>query len=621
MHSWSYCQIGKGTELVPFRDGMGGTMKRTFIKLLAALSLLSVPAIGVVSAGTAGASSGSSFADGTFSGYSGTTPYTTIFAGNSALAPWTVGGNSVDWINNYWTNPSGSLSSLSIDLNGQATGSISQTFDTVSGGTYDVTFQMAGNFDVNNCVNSTTGKYETRTATVSATGGAPMPYMATCSSSWSLSTMGWAPETYQFTASSDSTTLTFNGDPSAYPIYLGPVIADVSVSRVGLGGGMSPSYDRFSVEDTYMNSAVVDTNRPITGTGLLTSWSYYAAQTGGSVSLLVTAPVTVVNNTASSYSANTEVLYVSPFSTPTSTGLNTVLLTTPVKVQAGDELGLYFSGSPVVVDHTYTSPYNNTTCEGSCAFYTSNGSGLPGADTMMTFQGSSTRYYSFSVDGITVPDSPGFSAVATGVGTITVTPTAPSWDGGTSITGYDVFVSTTQGGEVYTNSPACTVDVTSGESSCDVAGLANGTLYYITVEAVNAVGNSSPSNEATATTWYDFSGFYSPIKFGNSSMSPNTAEAGSAVPVQFSLGGVSSLDILSSESPTITLTCPGGTTSPTPTSTSGKSSLTYDPTTDSYTYPWKTSKTWAGCSGTLTLTFSQPVGTNGSTESANFTFR
>ena len=177
---------------------------------------------------------------------------------------------------------------------------------------------------------------------------------------------------------------------------------------------------------------------------------------------------------------------------------------------------------------------------------------------------------------------------------------------------------TNAGGEDY-NTVACTT----GATACDVTGLSNGTQYYFTVEAVNAVGNSAPSGEATATTWYDFSGFYSPIKFGNPSMGSNTAEAGSAVPVQFSLGGVSSLSIFVS-GPTISLiSCSNATTSsPVDTVTSGKSSLTYDPTTDSYTYPWKTSKTWAGCSGTLTLTFSQPVGSNGSsTESAYFTFR
>jgi hypothetical protein len=52
-----------------------------------------------------------------------------------------------------------------------------------------------------------------------------------------------------------------------------------------------------------------------------------------------------------------------------------------------------------------------------------------------------------------------------------------------------------------------------------------------------------------------------------------------------------------------------------PTVTAGNSSLTYDPTTDTYTYVWKTDKSWAKTCRQLVMEF-----TDGSIHDANFTF-
>ncbi|HEX6518871.1 MAG TPA: fibronectin type III domain-containing protein [Streptosporangiaceae bacterium] len=80
-----------------------------------------------------------------------------------------------------------------------------------------------------------------------------------------------------------------------------------------------------------------------------------------------------------------------------------------------------------------------------------------------------------------------------GNGTSSLSWTAPSSNGGANITGYQVFRGTAAGGEGSTPIAAVT-----GTSYTDT-GLTDGTQYYYTVEAVNSVGNSGASNEASDT--------------------------------------------------------------------------------------------------------------------------
>lgn len=122
----------------------------------------------------------------------------------------------------------------------------------------------------------------------------------------------------------------------------------------------------------------------------------------------------------------------------------------------------------------------------------------------------------------TVPNAPTGLVAVSDVGSVDLSWAVPSSDGGSAITGYNVFLSTTSGTEsptcadLITDYATCNDLATSGlicsqlfttpfngslitSTSYTATGLTNGTTYYFTVEAVNAIGPSGPSAEASAT--------------------------------------------------------------------------------------------------------------------------
>ena len=108
-------------------------------------------------------------------------------------------------------------------------------------------------------------------------------------------------------------------------------------------------------------------------------------------------------------------------------------------------------------------------------------------------------------------------------------------------------------------------------------------------------GSATGTDTATVNVIWDFSGFFSPV---DNPPIVNTVKAGSSVPVRFSLGGDQGLDVLAAGSPVSTAySCEAGTPSDVleETATTGSHGLTYDASTDSYTYVWKTVKSWSGC--------------------------
>jgi titin len=94
----------------------------------------------------------------------------------------------------------------------------------------------------------------------------------------------------------------------------------------------------------------------------------------------------------------------------------------------------------------------------------------------------------------TVPGAPVGLTATPGKSKVTLTWAAPA-SGGSPITGYIIYQGTSPGGETGTQVNGSQVTAT----SYTVAGLTNGTTYYFKAIAVNAVGLSPLSGEASAT--------------------------------------------------------------------------------------------------------------------------
>ncbi len=162
------------------------------------------------------------FQNGSFEAGPAPGSYLTLYAGDTQITGWTVTQGSIDYIGSYWTASDGSRS---LDLNGSnAQGGVAQTFDTVFGQTYSVSFDLAGNFDSG-------PNPKTMSVTAALFSG---NYQFVKPVSWSHSNMGWTTYSFQFTAQSASSILTFTSttaDPDLNESW-GPALDDVRVESV-----------------------------------------------------------------------------------------------------------------------------------------------------------------------------------------------------------------------------------------------------------------------------------------------------------------------------------------------------------------------------------------------------
>ena len=160
------------------------------------------------------------FVNGSFEGGTLTnSSFTTVAGGNStAINGWVVTGNSVDYIGSYWTAQQGSRS---IDLNGNGPGGIQQTFDTVVGQLYNVSFWLAGN---------TAGQPTVKSVQVGATGAESSIFTFDTTGLSLPNNMGWKNYNYQFTAGPGGSTTLFFASPNSGSF--GAALDNVSVSAV-----------------------------------------------------------------------------------------------------------------------------------------------------------------------------------------------------------------------------------------------------------------------------------------------------------------------------------------------------------------------------------------------------
>ena len=158
-----------------------------------------------------------------------------------------------------------------------------------------------------------------------------------------------------------------------------------------------------------------------------------------------------------------------------------------------------------------------------------------------------------------------------------------------------------------------------------VANLASNTVSVIatadnTVVATVAVGSAPVALGKfigpAAAAVFPFSGFFRPV---DNRPTLNAVKAGSSIPVKFSLGGKRGLDIFArgyprSQPVQCASAAPSGAVEATV--TAGNSGLSYDSTTDTYTYMWQTSSAWPGTCRQLTVRLS-----DGTDHTALFQFK
>jgi len=94
----------------------------------------------------------------------------------------------------------------------------------------------------------------------------------------------------------------------------------------------------------------------------------------------------------------------------------------------------------------------------------------------------------------TVPGAPTGVTATAGNAKVTLSWKAPAGNGGSALTGYEVYVGTASGQESGTPVNGALITAT----SYAVTGLTDGTTYYFVVKAANAVGLSAASNQASA---------------------------------------------------------------------------------------------------------------------------
>ncbi|WP_176764028.1 choice-of-anchor C family protein [Aquimonas voraii] len=144
--------------------------------------------------------------------------FVTLTAGSTSITGWTITAGDMDYIGPLWGAGEGNRS---LDLVGCLQGAISQTFDTLPGARYRVSFLMAGN----------PGTQPTL-KTLRASAGLAAQDFSFDTSGRSVTDMGWSPRSFEFIASGASTTLSFTNTSS--PSGCGGAALDaVSVSMLG----------------------------------------------------------------------------------------------------------------------------------------------------------------------------------------------------------------------------------------------------------------------------------------------------------------------------------------------------------------------------------------------------
>ncbi len=138
----------------------------------------------------------------------------TLFAGEMA-GSWLITTGSIEVRGTDWqASPNGGKP---LDLNGLEPGSIEQSFTTVPGGQYELSFALAGNF--RGGANDTVSMQIDR-------GAETVALQVQHQDGWSKDNLGWQQQTVSFTATANTTTIALS---STTPGMFGAIVSDLSL--------------------------------------------------------------------------------------------------------------------------------------------------------------------------------------------------------------------------------------------------------------------------------------------------------------------------------------------------------------------------------------------------------
>jgi hypothetical protein len=264
---------------------------------------------------------------------------------------------------------------------------------------------------------------------------------------------------------------------------------------------------------TFANGGTNVTTGTTNSNGVATASIYTANTTAGVESVTASS----VGLTSSSPAAETNVAgngtqdIVTGGSGQTANAGTTFAGTLSVTIEDVDENAVLVGGTTVTfaapgsgASGTFANGTNTTTATtngNGVATSSSLTAGTTGGTYTVTASSAGATAGSFLETNVSVSGAPTGLTATLGNTTVALSWTAPTDNGGSAVTGYDVYLGTRSGGESAnpvsgTNLTGCISP--SGPSLCTVTGLTNGTADYFTVKAVNAIGPSVASNEASA---------------------------------------------------------------------------------------------------------------------------
>ncbi len=191
-------------------------MNKNILGAAVAALFLAAPAIGQAAA----------FTNGSFEIASPNAPFgsfNTLFAGDTSMTGWTVTAGTVDLVNTNYFSPDfiASDGQNSVDMTGASEGTIAQTFDTIAGQGYSVTFDLNINSYGGNLVKDLLVSAGATSSLFSYDGTNHPPGQGG----------PWQSHTLSFTAAGASTTLSFQSLNTGGCCY-GVVLDNVNVSGV-----------------------------------------------------------------------------------------------------------------------------------------------------------------------------------------------------------------------------------------------------------------------------------------------------------------------------------------------------------------------------------------------------